>query len=196
MCVDVAVELKPRHIHRRGRKGKKEWVVMVGYAAERRCKVFPDEEHGGCEAALKSAIQFRDQLLATNPPKRQSRSRNAGRNRSEQLRIRLRRDELESFEQARMRARETGDPHADNFSSWVRHQLEPLLVSTTGKEACWVSHSYYQKAKELGEILGKSPEVVIEECVSGILNLIEYSDAQRPLIVAEWRLRQHYRQQK
>lgn len=118
----------------------------------------------------------------------------ANRLRAGQIRIRLRPSEREAIEAKRLQNLKDGHPHADTLSSWIRHQIEPILNADGNGQPCEIPIELYHKVEELARLLNKSPEIVIEECVAGIENLIHYTNAQRPLIVAEWRLRQQYNQ--
>lgn len=113
---------------------------------------------------------------------------------AQQIRIRLRSAERQRLESVQLQNLKEGHPQAVTLSSWVRHQIEPLLGGNRTGYPCCVSKETYRKVKELARLLNKTPEVVIEECVAGIDNLIHHTDSKRPLIVAEWRLRRQYLQ--
>lgn len=117
----------------------------------------------------------------------------ANRLRAGQIRIRLRQSEREAMERVRLQNLQAGHPHAATLSSWIRHQIQPFLESDCDIHPCQISKDLYQKIEELARLLNQTPETTIAECVSGIENLIFHTNAQRPLIVAEWRLRQQYR---
>jgi hypothetical protein len=88
---------------------------------------------------------------------------------------------------------QTGHSYAETLSSWVRHQLRPLIESGGDNQSCHISQEKYERVEELARLLNRSPEEVVEACVKGIEFLIRETDVQRPLIVAEWRLREQYR---
>lgn len=66
----------------------------------------------------------------------------------------------------------------------------------SNKQPCEISRDLYRQVEQLAQLLGKSPETVIQECIDGIDGLIRLSEATRPLIVAEWRLRKKYQRER
>lgn len=114
--------------------------------------------------------------------------------RAGQIRIRLLPSEREAIERVRLKNLQAGHPHAVTLSEWIRHQIQPFLDSDCDTHPCQISKDLYEKVEELARLLNQTPETTIAECVSGIENLIFHTNAQRPLIVAEWRLRQQYSQ--
>ena len=112
----------------------------------------------------------------------------------EQIRVRLSPWEREILERKQKEDWQEGRDYAETLSSWIRYQLEPYLTSSGDKQLCQISIERYRQAKELAQLLGKSPEDFIAECICGIENRVRHTCAQRPLIVAEWRLRKHYRE--
>lgn len=179
-----------RFIRRRRVKNEMGWTVIVGSGRHRHYRHFRDDDYHGTEAALRAAVLYRDEVLPLSreatPEKRA--------NKSEQLRIRLRKVEREAMEHRRAEDWEDGHAFAENLSTWVRHQIEPLLQPD--KQPCEISREVYRQVEQLAQFLGKSPEVIIQECIDGIDNLIRLSEANRPLIVAEWRLRRSYQRER
>lgn len=121
-----------------------------------------------------------------------SASNKTARRKSAQLRVRLSHAELEAFEQKRKQDWQAGHAYAETLSSWVRHQIQSFVCPDPDKERSLISRELYTKVEELARLLDKTPEAVIEECITGIVNRIHHSQAQYPLIIAEWRLRQQY----
>lgn len=97
------------------------------------------------------------------------------------------------MEKARLQNLQAGHRQSSTLSSWIRHQIAPFLDDDCNAQPCQISNDLYQKIEELARLLNKTPEATIAECVNGIENLIRRTDAKRPLIVAEWRLREQYR---
>ncbi len=173
-------------IHRKAVKGEVGWAVILGSGRSRCYRHFRDEKYHGTEAALQAAILYRDQQL---PLLRQSWLERPATKR-EQLRIRLRHEEREAMERRREEDWANGQKFAENLSTWVRHQIDSLVDAD--KHPCEISRELYRKVEELARLLDKSPETIIKDCIDGIDHLIRHSDAHRPLIVAEWRLRKEY----
>lgn len=177
-------------IHRKAVKGQTGWAVILGSGRTRNYRHFRDEEYHGTEAALQAAILYRDQLLLLHrqlKPERPATKR-------EQLRIRLRHAEREAMERRREEDWANGCAFAENLSTWVRHQIRSLVDAD--KHPCEISRELYRQVEQLARLLDKSPEAAIKDCIDGIDHLIRHSDARRPLIVAEWRLRKEYRQKR
>lgn len=115
-------------------------------------------------------------IQALPKPKRQ-------RQLSTQIRIRLRRDETQAFEQFRLKERQGGKVYAETLSSWVRYQLEPILRPPTGREVCAIAHTLYDVVASHAKTLGMQPEEFIEACIFEIIRMVSQKRPQLPAIV-------------
>lgn len=109
-------------------------------------------------------------------PKRQRRL-------STQIRIRLRRDESQAFEQFRLKEWQEGKVYAETFSSWVRHQLEPIIHPPTNLETCGITHTLYDTAASYAKALSMTPDEFIEACILEIIRMASQKRPQLPAIV-------------
>lgn len=179
---------KRTHIHRIARKNKPHWVVIIGSGPVRHYRCFWDSEYGGTEQALEAATLYRDQAwLQYQKEHRTRRKRTPSDSRSMQLRIRMFPEETAAMERRRIQDWNAGHPYAENLSEWLRHQIQPLLLCSPGKESCFVSAELYSRVEELACRINKPPEQIVEECIWGIIGLIDCPRMKRSPIITAWR---------
>lgn len=106
---------------------------------------------------------------------------------STQIRIRLLPDESQAFEQRRLKELQEGKAYAETFSSWVRHQLEPILHVPTDREACAITHTLYDAAVSYAKALNMQPEEFIETCILEIIYMASQKRPRLPTIVKDCR---------
>lgn len=104
---------------------------------------------------------------------------------SDQLRVRLTPAERQSLERL-VEQRTNGG----TLSDVVREALAWCLHPTSHQQPCFLSSPTMAKVQRLAVGLNRSPDQVVEDCIQGVLDLIE--DGRTPLIVQEVRLRQSY----
>lgn len=106
---------------------------------------------------------------------------------STQIRIRLLPDESQAFELRRLKELQEGKAYAETFSSWVRHQLKPILHTPTDREACAITHTLYDIAASYAKTLGMPPDVFIEACILEIIHMACQKRPRHPDIVKDCR---------
>ncbi len=183
---------KRPHIHRITRKNELHWVVIIGSGPARHYRCFRDCEYGGTEQALEAATLYRDQTwLQYQMSHGTKKKRMPSDSRSMQLRIRMFPQEIVAMERRRIQDWHAGHPYAENLSGWLRHQIQPLLLSSPGKEPCFVSPKLYSRIEEFARRINKQPEQIIEECIWGIIGLTDCPKPKRPAIITTWRRYRH-----
>ncbi len=100
---------------------------------------------------------------------------------STQIRIRLLPNESQAFEQLRLKEWQEGQSYPETLSSWVRHQLEPLIHPIAAKEECLIPKELYDVVTRHAQALGIEPETFIEMC---ILEIIHMASQNRPPLPA------------
>lgn len=106
---------------------------------------------------------------------------------TDQLRVRLTREEREALEKLIVKRGRN-----ETISDVIREALSWCLHPGLNKEPCYVSPNVHSKVQQLAKDLNRDPNQVVEDCVQGILDLVENPDQKLPLVVMEVQLRRQY----
>jgi hypothetical protein len=107
--------------------------------------------------------------------------------RTDQLRVRLSKEEREAV--AKLILRRGGDLTSADI---VREAIAWCLRPNPDQHTCFVSPAVYLRVEVLARLLNREANQVINDCVEGVLEMIDNQDRKPPLIVAEAELRQKY----
>lgn len=111
--------------------------------------------------------------------------------RTDQLRVRLRREEREALENAIQKRGKN-----ETISDVIREALAWCLHPDLKKQPCYLSQETYAKVRALAIDLNRDADQVVEDCIQGILDLVDKPDRKVPLIVMEVQLRRKYESEK
>jgi hypothetical protein len=111
--------------------------------------------------------------------------------RTDQLRVRLRKEEREALENVIQKRGKN-----ETISDVIREALAWCLHPDLKKQPTYLSQETFAKVKALAIDLNREPDQVVEDCIQGILDLVEKPDRKLPLIVMEVQLRRKYESEK
>lgn len=112
-------------------------------------------------------------------------------NKTDQLRVRLTREERTALEKLIVKRGRN-----ETISDVIREALSWCLHPGLNKEPCYISPELHKRVQTLSKSLNRDPNQVFEDCVQGILDLIENPDQELPLVVMEVKLRRQYEESK
>ncbi|MEM1058754.1 MAG: hypothetical protein AAGK14_05865 [Verrucomicrobiota bacterium] len=84
----------------------------------------------------------------------------------------------------------------ETISDVIREALSWCLHPGLNKEPCYVSPELHKRVQSLSKDLNRDVNQVFEDCVQGIMDMIENTDQEMPLIVMEIKLRRQYEERK
>jgi hypothetical protein len=111
-------------------------------------------------------------------------------NKTDQLRVRLTKQEREALENIII---ERGQN--ETISDIIREALAWMIHPETSKVPCYLSTAMHKRVMEMSKDLNRDKDHVVEDCVQGVLDLLERPD-RKPLVVMELHLRREYDPQK
>ena len=106
---------------------------------------------------------------------------------TDQLRVRLTRGEREALEKLIVKRGRN-----ETISDVIREALSWCLHPGLNKEPCYIAPGLHAKVQQLAKDLNRDPNQVVEDCVQGILDLVENPNQKLPLVVMEVQLRRQY----
>ena len=78
----------------------------------------------------------------------------------------------------------------NNLSDVIREALSTML--DPNRRAITIGSESSRKLQRLAELLSRSPEAVLDECIAGIEEMVDAEGSDGPLIVKECKLRRDY----
>ncbi len=112
-------------------------------------------------------------------------------NRTDQLRVRLTSAERQSIENL-IAKRAQGE----TISDLIREALKWCINPATGREPYYLSPDLHETVQKMAKQLNREPAQVVEDCIQGVIDLIEKPSRKVPLIVLELTLRRDYDSQR